>query len=407
MPQRCSLLADLIEQMYDNSGKRFLLGHALDNGAFDLQRNNAHPARALIGDPRNDENSIVSQFQGLMLRFHNRVVDNDPDADFALLQERVRWHYQWVVVNDFLPRIVHKDVLDGLKTNGKYDRTKLEFYKPKHKPFMPVEFSTAAYRLGHSMIRPGYRLNDDTLLPIFPKIDPSGGVLPGLTGFRAMNRNYGIDWRRFIDIGAPREIGDFSDPGKVPVTPDMQKRLQFAYRLDTSIVNPLAFLPASVAPDTPRSLAQRNLLRGYELGVPTGQSVAAAMKIEPLKDCQIIVGKAGVAPGKGDPTPTPLSEHKDLKAFRGKCPLWTYILAEAFYYKIKAPVHVLPAGTTIETPQLGPVGGRIVAEVFLGMLFGDADSYLMAKPDWIPTIGKVGPGFALRHIVAYALGLDV
>src|SRR5712671_6338016 len=103
--------------MYDNGGPKFLLGDALANGAPDLARNNANPRRALIGDPRNDENSIVSQFQALMLRFHNRVVDENPELSFETIQECVRFHYQYVVLNDFLPRLVSDAVLAELKTN--------------------------------------------------------------------------------------------------------------------------------------------------------------------------------------------------------------------------------------------------------------------------------------------------
>src|SRR3984885_8277238 len=88
--------------MYDSDGLKFLLGTQLDNGAPDLARNDADPKRALIGDPRNDENSIVSQFQALMLRFHNRVVKDNAALDFPSLQKIVRWHYQWVIVHDFL-----------------------------------------------------------------------------------------------------------------------------------------------------------------------------------------------------------------------------------------------------------------------------------------------------------------
>ena len=58
----------------------------------------------------------------------------------------------------------------------------------------------------------------------------------------------------------------------------------------------------------------------------------------------------------------------------------------------------------ITTPQLGPVGGRIVAEVFLGLMFGDNDSFLSADPNWIPSIRNKGTNFALRDLVAYALG---
>jgi hypothetical protein len=387
--------------MYDNGGPKFLLGTPLDNGAPDLARNNANPARALIGDPRNDENSIVSQFQALMLRFHNRVVDDNPGLDFPSLQRVVRWHYQWVILYDFLTRIVSAPVLDALKTNGQYDKKNLEFFHWKNDPFMPVEFSVAAYRLGHSMIRPGYRLNDDdsTLLPIFP-IPPN--TPNGLTGFQAMAKNRGIDWGRFIDLaGDVRAYGD--DPAKVdPPNAAMKKRLQFAYRIDTSVVAPLSVLPSTVASDPPPSLPQRNLLRGFELGLPTGQSVARAMGVTPLKDEEIIIGKAVDAPA-GDDVLGKLSDLPQLAAFRGKCPLWTYILAEAANTRTALPIPVQPA-MKINTPQLGSVGGRIVAEVFLGMLFGDNDSFLTADPEWVPTIGKAGKNFALRDIVAYVLG---
>ena len=395
--------------MYDSDGLKFLLGDKLDNGAPDLPRNSASPARALIGDPRNDENSIVSQFQALMLRFHNRVVDENKNGlDFPSLQKIVRWHYQWVVIHDFLPRIISELVLKELKSGGKYDQHKLKFFHWKNEPFMPVEFSVAAYRLGHSMIRPGYRLNDDdtTLLPVFPIPEtvpsaPKGGISPGLTGFEAMAKNRGIDWGRFIDIGDPRAYGE--DPDKTsPATADMKKRLQFAYRIDTSVVTPLSVLPDAVAQDQPRSLAQRNLLRGFELGLPTGQSVAKAMGVKPLEDKCIIIGKAVDEPADGDVLGS-IADLKQFDMFRGNCPLWTYILAEAARTKAAVNIPVTPA-TTIQTPQLGDVGGRIVAEVFLGMLFGDNDSYLSADPDWTPTIGRVKGQFTLRDLVAYALG---
>jgi hypothetical protein len=394
--------------LYDNGGPKFLLGNPLGNGAPDLPRNNAFPARALIGDPRNDENSIVSQFQALMLRFHNQVVADDKKGlDLPVLQQIVRWHYQWVVIHDFLPKIISAPVLEALKTDGKYDQKKLEFFHWKNEPFMPVEFSVAAYRLGHSMIRPGYRLNDAdaTLLPIFPVSKPPADPNPlpeGLTGFRALNPAWGIDWGRFIDLdGDVRAYGD--DPDKVnPPNKDMKRRLQFAYRIDTSVVTPLSALPSSVAGDPPPSLPQRNLLRSFELGLPTGQSVAKAMKVPILTDDQIIIGKAVDSPS-GDDVLGPLSNIPDLAPFKGKCPLWTYILAEAANNRTNLPIPVTPA-MKISTPQLGPVGGRIVAEVFLGMLFGDNDSFLSAEPDWVPSIRNKGNQFALRDIVAYAIG---
>jgi hypothetical protein len=379
--------------LYDG-GNAFLLGDAISGGdplAKDLPRNNANPRRALIGDPRNDENTIISQLQGLFLRFHNRTLKDNPSLSFSEAQKLVRFHYQYVVLNDFLPRIVHSGVLADLKSGGKYDHGKLKFYHFHNIPFMPVEFSAAAYRLGHSMVRPGYRLNDNdvTLLPIFPV--PSQGLNEGLTGFRAMNPAWAIDWGRFIDI----DIRDYDLPGP------LKQRLQFAYRIDTSAVNPLANLPASVASDPPPSLPQRNLLRGWRLGLPSGQSAAKAMGVKPLSDADILIGKFVDSP-PAPPDPDALKPITSIsKVFAHNCPLWTYILAEArsFKEKVKIPVK---ESVVIDTPKLGPVGGRIVAEVFLGLMFGDQNSLLNLDPDWVPAIGA---NYALKDLVKYALGL--
>ena len=371
-----------------NGDNTFLLGAQLNGGntnAKDLPRNGANPARALIGDPRNDENSIVSQLQGLMLRFHNRTVADNPHLSFAEIQRRVRFHYQYVVVNDFLPRIVHSSVIASLKSNGKYDAGKIRFFHWKHDPFMPVEFSVAAYRLGHSMIRPGYRLNDVVILPIFPV--PSHDFPEGLTGFRAMNPGWGIDWGRFIDIDTRTYDGS---------TAENAKRLQFAYRLDTSLVNPLSNLPPAVA-SNPSSLPARNLLRGLHLGLPTGQHVAHVMGIEPLNDKDILIGKATGTASDVKPISDP---SLNLGAFKNNCPLWTYILAEAIQHQEEVRIPVKES-VTLNTPRLGPVGGRIVAEVFLGLLFGDSNSLLSLRPNWVP---EGGPNYALKDFVKYALG---
>lgn len=382
------------DQPYMYDGIKFRLGETLSGaGVADTNDLPRFKGRALIGDPRNDENSIVSQFQALMLRFHNRMVDDNDSLSFEEVQQRVRFHYQYVVLNDFLPRIVHASVLDQLKTAGRYDRGKLAFYHWKNFPFMPVEFSVAAYRLGHSMIRPGYRLNDaDTmLLLIFP--DRNKPDQNALTGFRAMGPGRAIDWGRFIDLDL-RAYGVEDAPDNA----DNKRRLQFAYRIDTALVDLLGHLPPEVA-SNPASLALRNLERGWRLGLPSGQAVAKAMHLTPLPDEQIIIGKAVDEPGTGDPQVEIASIANG--AFAGNCPLWTYILAEARQFQTPVAVPATGAPGPITTPQLGPVGGRIVAETFLGMMFGDSTSVLSLDPQWAPV---TGPGFALKDLVAYALG---
>jgi len=199
-----------------------------------------------------------------------------------------------------------------------------------------------------------------------------------------------IEWGRFIDIDLRAYAG--TDAVK-------KRRLQFAYRLDPSLVGPLKLLPPSVASDPPPSLAERNLRRGWLLGLPSGQSVARAMNQKLLEDKEIIIGKA-VDPADIDPADSSVPIVSINPVFAGNCPLWTYILAEAALHKqsIKIPV---TTDVNVNTPQLGPVGGRIVAEVFLGMLFGDGSSMLSQHPDWKP---MSGPDFKLKDIVSYALG---
>ncbi|MGY3288844.1 hypothetical protein ACVWWP_001911 [Bradyrhizobium sp. LM3.6] len=258
---------------------------------------------------------------------------------------------------------------------------------------MPVEFSVAAYRLGHSMIRPGYRMNDagNMLLQIFP--DPNNPDHNALTGFRSMGPGRAMDWGRFIDLDT-RAYGVEDDDTNA----DNKRRLQFAYRIDASLVDPLRKLPPEVA-SNPSSLALRNLERSWRLGLPSGQDVAKAMNLIPLTDDEIIIGKAVDEPGTGDPQVKIATIANG--AFAGNCPLWAYILAEARQFQTAVTIPVTGAPGPINTPQLGPVGGRIVAEVFLGMMFGANSSMLSLDPQWTPVTGS---SFALKDIVAYALG---
>jgi len=381
--------------MYDSTGMSFLLGKPLTGGApnaTDLPRNSATPARALIGDPRNDENMIVSQLQGLFHRFHNQTVKANPGKTFEQIQRLVRFHYQYVILNDFLPRIIQADVLAALKDEkGQFEQKKLKLFHWKNEPFMPIEFSVACYRLGHSMIRPGYRINDGklNLLPIFMTSEASKDFKDDLQGFREIPSDRAIDWGRFIDIDVRAYDGD--DDAK-------KKRLQFAYRLDTSLVDPLSNLPIPAVVSTPPpSLAQRNLERGWRLGLPSAQHVAEAMGLKPLDDKQILIGKGVDQQDPEDPPVRTIDEVDPI--FTNNCPLWTYVLAEAMHKQasVKIPVK---ENVSLTTPQLGAVGGRIVAEVFLGLMFGDNHSLVSSQPNWKPAQTP----YALKDFVNFALG---
>ncbi len=396
--------------LYQPDGMHFQLGDALTGvvanaGARDLLRSPAAPGRALIGDPRNDENVIVSQLQGLWQRFHNAVVDALPGANFADVQQEVRFHYQWILIHDFLPRIVNADVLDAVLPGASqgdpdFSSLNLRFYHPKNDLFMPVEFSVAAYRYGHSMVRPGYRLNDDnaTLLPIFA---PGPPMHNDLRSFQNMPPTWAMDWRRFIDL-EELNYGLLPTDPPGPTPPRNKLRLQFAYKIDTSLVDPLKSLPSTVASDPPPSLGARNLLRGWRLGLPSGQAVALAMGFTPLTDAEIMIGKF-TGDDKNDILETITDGRVGGLAFKGKCPLWTYILAETKKNPLKETITFSDGDQSVTTPQLGPVGGTIVAETFLGILNGDQTSYLNLAPGWKPSFGLASDGtFGLREMIGFA-----
>lgn len=345
--------------LYESDAMHLKMGALLtgssDAGARDLPR--AANGTALIGDPRNDENRIVASVHSMFIRLHDQTVDriltSEPNLSasqvFAKARQQVTWNYQWLIVNDYLPKIVGKQLVDSIatRTNSGW-RTDLRFYDACQQ--MPVEFSVAAYRFGHSMVRAFYRPNASVSpIPVF-----SGTYVPtsDLTGFSPSPTNFGIDWNLFVPSGRA---------GASSVQP--------AYKFDTSLTNSLSLLPLPTTGIGPANLALRNLLRSQQLGLPSGQDVAIAMGLTPLPDDQILIGKA-VDTGSDAVTLSSLSSE-----FAGRAPLWTYVLAESM-----AQAYPIENGH-ITGPQkapyrLGPVGGRIVTETIVGLLASDPSSIL-------------------------------
>jgi hypothetical protein len=373
--------------MYEDNGMKFLFGQILEGGypeARDLLRipTGKNRDRAVIGDPRNDENVIVSQLHGAFLKFHNRVYDDmvkealtngksERDVKFSDVATVVRWHYQWLVLNDFLKVIVGESLVDSilpsfkLRTSLSENPPNFQIYKYQKEPFIPVEFSIAAYRFGHSMVRPFYRLNEGVKRPIFTTADDS----TGLNGFDDFPNDWGINWDLFFD------------PGSAPRTGE--NRIQKAYKIDPSMVNPLKNLPPSVV-HGPTSLAYRNLKRGISFGLPSGQAVACFMGIEPIRDEFLIAGKKIDEPGNKT---KPISEISP--EFIGRSPLWFYILAEAAHQN--------------DGKMLGQVGGQIVAETFIGLMTGDSSSFLNLNPLWKPEKYMKNGKFGMKELIATAL----
>jgi hypothetical protein len=318
------------------------------NGIKDLPRNSQDVA--LIGDPRNDENTIVSQMHLSFLKLHNKIAAEvaadsavPPQLKFEEAQKRVRWHYQWVIVHDYVPTIIGDGLFDTLTDrdpDGRVTNIRRRYYAPKTAPYMPLEFSGAAFRFGHSMIRGIYNLNDSVVdRPIFVP-GPLPDELADLRGFRRLPAGWTVNWDLFFQTGA---------------TPQPSRLI------DSLLVQGLFDLPEG------GSLPLRNLIKGQILKLPSGQDVARFLKLEPLNGQEL-----------NAPEPTPL---------------WFYILKEA-------ELHA-------SGRHLGPVGGRIVGEVLLGLVEADKQSWLNCSPGWLPTVpdvdedGVVGVGDLLRFAAPF------
>jgi Animal haem peroxidase len=336
---------------------------------------------AIIADPRNDENMMISGLQTAFILHHNKCVDHVRERDRRLgseeVYERARqlttWHYQWIIVHEFLPLFIGQSMVDDILRNGR------RFYRPSV-PFIPVEFQGAAYRFGHTLVRPSYRANlngDNDNGPFFGMIfDPSGEGQSDPVDLRggARARRRFIDWQTFFDFGPTFTDG----PGNTNPAIRPNKLI------DTKISSPMFRLPigaiAGGVPGDEISLPSRNLLRHITWGIPSGQSIARAMG-------------APVLSGEND------SVLKELGGFGfnlgESTPLWFYVLREGF---------VLGNGGR----HLGPVGGRIVGEVFIGLLQLDRDSYLNAR-GWRPTLptrgGRVTGDYKMIDLLTFA-GVD-
>jgi hypothetical protein len=321
------------------------------NASEDLFRAPAIPGggrgRAIIGDPRNDENRVISQMQLGMIRFHNKVCDDLHAATghsgaelFEEARREVTWHYQWAVVNDFLVHMCGKPVVNDILACGRK-------YYCGDEPYIPVEFSVAAYRFGHSMV------------PMKINIRKGGGT------HEFFGEKLG---RGFDPVTTPDAVVQWAELLETGSTANIQK----AEKLDTKLATDLLALPFVTPPDE-ASLATRNLLRGNSFLLPGGDKVAIHME-RPASEIDKVMTKIGTMSGN---------------RITDGAPLWLYILAEA-----EVIGRETSAGSFDKSEGLGPVGARIVAEVIIGLLELDPTSYLGMNRNWGPTpaygsLGKI------------------
>jgi hypothetical protein len=326
------------------NGDEFELGKALNCPVgTDLPRKQQKGFPALIGDGRNDETFIISQLHLAFLRAHNALVRQG--RKFEEARQLLKHHYQWIVVNDYLQKVADPLVVQGILDGA------INVYPMERGPFIPYEFSIAALRFGHSMVRSkyDYSLIEPTASLRRLKVSEAFGRFPGI------QRGWIIDWKRFARDGSNK-----------------------ARRIDVAVNNPLP-LTRDAEMNLSPTLAALDLLRGYMLRLPTGQAVARHLN---LSDDEKLSEENFHSVAVSDEQRGILQNRNITQA----TPLWFYILAEASHFH--------------QGQHLGPLGSRLVAGVLIGLLRADNDSFIHV-PDFHPVIENNGQ-FGLEDFLRFA-----
>jgi hypothetical protein len=354
---------------------RFRLGATANDGAGgkddDLFRTAS--GSPCIVDDRNDENLIVAQLHVLFASLHNcilRTLETQPQLApdragtdrFAQARQLVTWLYQWIIVHEFLPSFIRRSVLDDVW------RGNLRLFPRKLTPLdapmrLPIEFTTAAFRFGHSVVQENYVLNDHATVKTGTLIfltHKGGGIgnAPGSSG--NLPAKYVVDWDFFFSDTEPRmNRGQNIDAFITEALYELPPQTIALFRSGAA--------PRDAAHRAHVSLPELTLLRGSRMRLPSGEEFARHFGFP-------------VIPARDIPA---LAEDRELFSrgtFRDRTPLWYYLLREA-----ELPPEYGTTGTDrTRLQKLGPIGSQIIAEVFYQVLACDADSILNAGRDWRP-----------------------
>lgn len=412
-------MVDGEERIYLRDGRKIEGKLGKTRTSHDLQRLPEIDGKqiAVIGDKRNDENKIVTQLHAAMIALHNRLTDDttllkkmgwkpgdDDNSRFNVAVMAARWHYQWVVLFDFVDRLCVPRTVHTVLNSGSTPRIKNYLDIDPDFAYIPMEFAVAAYRLGHSMVRPSYALNefigvdvfDEHRVPIFVP-DPAAGPRESLNGFGSpIASQWGIDWSFFLDGLQKPTAG--AKTLKIP---------QLSYRIDASLVNPLQNLPEFFGgKERFANLAYRNLLRGTQQRLPSGEAIAHALGQEPIP-FDALWWAGSLPPGQVNAELKDIAEARQAfgNIFRskieGRTPLWYYILREA---EIQGTTRNQNPHDEFGGQHLGSVGSTIVAETFVGLLWMDENSFIRSPIKFDPVIPRKETDFELADLIKYALG---
>ncbi len=377
------------DQVFDQSGKfRLKPVHGSHGKGWDVPRNDSvcdedpNFEAAYIFDPRNDENQLLLQIHILIERLHNRLIEDGFAAAqlgpgshsvediIAAVRKEVVATWQSFVLHEYMPAILREDTLEYVlqqmsikPTDAAHPQT--AYGDLKHKPYMdlvtgknivrmPHEFAIG-FRFGHSQLRPMYLLNkrpdgsgnvvllfkDARVSPQVEVCTRNGSIYvdgsDDLSGHRKLAASHVVDWNVFYPAKSSSETSS----------------MLIDHRVTARVFN----LPESAIPDDVKyigNLPQRNLLRGSQIGVVSGEELARFYGYTPLTPDEMLE-----QPDRRDAVrdlfklDSSLDPKTNEKAF--KTPLWYYILREAYVQK--------------QGKQLGELGSRLVAEVLSGAMF--------------------------------------
>lgn len=440
---------------------------------FDFQRNSN--GTAIIVDPRNDENMILSRIHLIFQLLHNHFMNQNESSipnkkqRFEKAKKETIWHYQWIILYDYLPRIIGPDFLNDLLNLGMSYEKGRKYYDWRNEPFLPIEFAAAAFRFGHTQIRDKYRIGNEKLGNFKPSDSGSQDLdlrlktkFPAPIDLRAFffDQKKSITGQNFAHKIEPKIASALSSVSKfkTPENSDLNNNMDFLQLLfdtleqkgykklfgkkldnnqiiaiwndildtvktDQTALSSLAmgnrlnnirqerigkpqndsgnnliqiindffseqifdearneiqtFQSKEMSKYIPHfeNLAFRTLLKGCQMSLPSGQSVANLIgaKIEPVVFEDLVLPTSEASDKKTIEANQEITARLQ-EAFGENTPLWYYILHEA--KDLEAP--------KTYSQRLGKVGATIVGEVIIGLIDGDDDSFLSQHRTWKP-----------------------
>ncbi|MEM7364561.1 MAG: peroxidase family protein [Pseudomonadota bacterium] len=314
---------------YQKSGA-FSATHVQGLRILDIPRDGDAP---LIADARNDENLIISQLHAAFMSLHNYLVSAYADAadPFTAAQRELTLIYQRIIEGEFLSMLLHRGVYNALFGNNRISDEDTLLIPRSQEPQIHLEYIVAAFRFGHAMVRPRYPIRDGKILGIDELFELTGR---GGGSARIVQENLAIDWSRFFDIDGERALGALS------IGPFLISELQNMRNEATGN----------------RSLAKRNLLRGRELRLPSGQQVVNSLQstiyatVLPALDINLSRYMEQVTNRQKEGAQQLVIELAS-GSMLNSTPLWLYLLMERSYF---------PESNS--ATRLGPVASIIVGE---------------------------------------------